>query len=356
MGTGTTPRAEVGGSEPAPGGADRPPFPFLIGSGRSGSTLVRAMLDSHPEVAVPPETYFVTELLPNAAEWDAPGGFAADKFLDEVLVHQFFVRWGLPAESVREAFAAQPPAGYADAIRLLYGLYADAHGKRRYADKTPVYIYDVLDLAALFPEARFVHLIRDGRDVAASFLDQEDMRPNGIAEAALLWRERVSAGRSAGATLGAGRYAEVRYEDLVRDPEAVLRRVAEFIGIDYHPAMLTYPERARDLVAADGGAQRHRGVFTEPQAGFRDWRTELSAAEVEVFEVVAGDLLEELGYPRGADTRWAGDREVVGLLVGEVERLRQEVVTTEQTLRRRIRMLRRRLRRASAEPRDPGES
>jgi Sulfotransferase family len=324
------------------------PFPFLVGSGRSGTTLTRAMLDSHPDVAVPPETYFITELLPNVPRYEEGGGFALAAFLDDILENQWFRRWELDPDSVREALRSNRPSDYPEAIRAIFRQYASAHGKSRYGDKTPVYVYDMGVVGELFPEARFAHVIRDGRDVAASFLDQQEMRPNGVAEAALLWKERVSAGRSAGAALGPERYIEIRYEDLVRDPESTLRRLCAFIELDYRPAMLSYPERAGELVARDGGPQQHRGIFLEPRTGLRDWRTELSSAEIEAFEVIAGELLAELGYERHSDTDWTGDHPSVGVLVSEVERLRGEVVTVERDLRTRIRALRRKLRRASS--------
>lgn len=329
------------------GRADRPPFPFLVGSGRSGTTLTRAMLDSHPELAVPPETYFITELAANADRYQGGGGFDVDAFLDEILENQWFRRWELDPEAVRSALRDEPPADYADAIRGVFRQFAAAAGKSRYGDKTPVYVYELAQLGELFPEARFIHLVRDGRDVAASFMDQAGMRPNGVAEAALLWRERVSAGRSAGAVLGSSRYVEIRYEDLVDDPEATLRRICDFIDLEYRPEMLSYPQRAAELVARDGGPEQHRGVFMEPTAGLRDWRTELSADEIEAFELVAGDLLSDLEYERHADTSWSRHHPSVGVLVAEVERLRREVVGVERELRGRIRALRRQLRKGS---------
>lgn len=352
MATGGTPRAGNSRSEPGPGAEHEPPFPFIVGSGRSGTTLMRAMLDSHPEVAVPPETYFITELLPRVSRYEQDTSFATRVFLRDILGNQWFRRWELPADGVRQTLLTEPPTDYSDAIRSVYRLFARAHGKARYADKTPVYVNDVHTLAGLFPEARFVHVIRDGRDVAASFIDQEEMRPNGVAEAALLWRQRVSAGRSAGAPLGPKRYLEVRYEDLVGDTEAALRSLCAFVDLEYDSAMLTYPERAGDLVARDGGPRQHRGVFMQPQVGLRDWRAELSSAAVEVFELVAGDLLSELGYERSTDTRWAQGNASVALLIDEVERLQGELGSMERGLRTKIRSLRSMLREARAS--EPG--
>jgi len=312
------------------------------------------MLDSHPDVAVPPETYFVTELLDRRSSYEGPEGFSKRAFLRDLLPNQWFRRWEVPPERVTADIEEGEISGYADAIRAVYAAFASTRGKRRYADKTPVHIYHLPVLADLFPEGRFVHVIRDGRDVAASFLDQDDMRPNGVAEAALLWRERVSIGRTAGAELGPDRYLELRYEELVRSPGPVLERLCAMIGLSYDPSMLSYPERAAEVVAHDGGPERHRGVFMPPTVGLRHWREELSTEAVETFELVAGDLLAALGYERATDTSWADHRPSVRALIDEVERLRREDVALEAQLRRRLRRARANARAARRERRRSG--
>jgi hypothetical protein len=322
--------------EPAPEGAAEPPFPFLVSSGRAGTTLLRAMLNAHPDMAVPPESFFVARLLPERHRWEGADGFDVERFTADILVTERFGRWELPEERVREGLAERRPRDYADAIRALYSLYAETAGKRRFADKTPVYIYEMPALAAAFPEARFVHVIRDGRDVAPALVAM-DVRPNGLPEAALLWRERVEAGLAAGRELGPERYMELRYEELVGDPEASLRRLCAFVALDYDPAMLAYRETAGEVVARDGGAERHRGVFMPPTAGLRDWRTDLTSAEVEVIELLAGDTLRALGYELAADTAWAAERPSMRALAEDLDRLRRETLETEAMLRARAR-------------------
>jgi hypothetical protein len=336
----------------------REPFPFLIGSGRAGTTLLRAMLDSHPRMAVPPETYLITELLPRRDDLEGPQGLVADRFLDAVVTNAWFKRWELTRGKIRREL--EGAAGLADGIRAVYRAYAREKGKERYGDKTPVYVYEIDALVDLFDEARFVHVIRDGRDVACSFLGQEAMRPNGPVEAALLWRERVEAALEAGERLGPGRYHELRYEELVADPEALLRTLCEFIDLDYDPAMLGYQERAEELTRHDGGPQRHRGVFLPPTEGLRRWQTDLQPAEVEAFELVAGDLLDRLSYRRATDADAVDPGAATAVLVAEVDRLRGEVEDIQRDLRRRVRearaqfraerIARRRLERSTATP------
>ena len=134
------------------------------------------MLDSHPELAVPPESHFALA--------DSP------RSLRRALRREpWFALWEIEAPDVDRL-------GCADAVRALFAAYAATRGKPRYADKTPHYVSHLPRLAARFPEARFVHVVRDGRDVALSLLEVP-WGPDAIEDAALHWRRRVLEGRAA---------------------------------------------------------------------------------------------------------------------------------------------------------------
>lgn len=276
---------------------ERPIFPFLVGSYRSGTTLMRLMLDSHPDIAIPHESYFIPQLWEHRLNRDAAGGPWVDGFLDELLSHRWFRRWELPEPAVRGALAEAAPTTYADAVRAVYAAYAVSRGKSRYGDKTPKYVIKMPLLARLFPEARFVHIIRDGRDVALSLLDVS-FGPRTVEGAALLWRRMVMQGRRDGRRLD-GRYVEVRYEDLVAEPRPSMQRVCAFLDLPYDEAVLRYFER-RDLHREIKNPQHHRHIREPPTPGLRDWRTAMTPRDVAAFESIAGSLLERLGYPRAA--------------------------------------------------------
>ncbi len=277
---------------------ERPTFPFLVGSYRSGTTLVRLMLDSHPAIAIPHESYFIPQLWNHRPDRDAARAFSVDGFLDQLLSHRWFRRWELPEPDVRRALSEAAPRTYADAVRAVYAAYAESRGKSRYGDKTPKYVVEMPMLADLFPEARFVHIIRDGRDVALSLLDV-NFGPRTVEEAALLWRRMVMKGRRDGRRLGS-RYVEVRYEDLVAEPEPLMRRLCSFLELPYDQAVLRYFERP-DLHREIKNPEHHRHVKEPPTPGLRDWRTGMDPRDVSAFESIAGPLLEQLGYPRAED-------------------------------------------------------
>jgi hypothetical protein len=287
-------------------------FPFIVARGRSGTTLLRAMFDSHPDMAVPPESHFITQLAIRSARYSLGGRFLVDRFVDDLGRHESFPRWGLDIGDVRTRLRARPVSDYPDAIRRLFELYAEARGKRRYAEKTPMNIMNIPLLAGLFPESRFIHLIRDGRDVALSYLDT-DFGVDSLPHAAIYWRRFVREGRRTGGRLGPARYREVRYEDLLGDPEGVLRQLCDFVDLPYATSMLEYPGRAPELMQGMPHREHHTRLALPPTAGLRDWRRDMGGPDIELFEAIAGDLLDELGYERRASSpgfraRWAAFR------------------------------------------------
>jgi hypothetical protein len=245
------------------------------------------MLDRHSQLAVPDETYFVPQLADrHLLRVDA------DEFVDDV---RRVVEWDLPLDKVRARLHDGMPVGAA--IGAVYAVYAEERGKRRWGDKTPMYMQNLRLLERLFPDALFVHLIRDGRDAALSFLamprgivTETWMHPRTAADFACQWHTEVAAARRLGHRVGS-RYLEVRYESLVDDVEAVLRRICGFAGLEYEADMVDYAGNV------DVSAKPHQQRLTKPPTkGVRDWRTEMSAGDVAAFERVAGDLLRELGY------------------------------------------------------------
>jgi hypothetical protein len=231
--------------------------------------------------------------------------------VDEMVGARGWDDFGVRAERLRERIAALEAPGAAAVLRAFYGLCAEREGKPRWGDKTPIYVRNMRMIAGELPEARFVHLIRDGRDVALSRRARGMGAGKPIADTADRWRRRIEEARAQARRLR-GRYLELRYEDLVTAPEPQLRRVCELIELDYDPAMLDYHERAGERLAelgdlrAEGGRRGRQSserrashaLATGPPTGARTgvWREQMSAADRAEFEAVAGDLLAELGY------------------------------------------------------------
>lgn len=270
------------------------PFPYIVGSGRSGTSLLRAMLDSHPDMAIPNETHFVVSGGRRRGRYERSDGFDIER-----LVADFgpLISRELRCElvEIRGALSEAEPRTFPDAIRAIFSWYAAQRGKTRYGNKSPVHALAMPELASLFPEARFIHIIRDGRDVALSYVDAP-VGPQTLEAAALKWRRFVRRAREGGRLVGPGRYIEVRYEELTQQTEDVLRLVCEFIGLEFDDRMLRYHERVEE---AFGGPvpQQHRNLH-RPPSRVRDWREQLTPDAVAGVELIAGPTLNELGYGR----------------------------------------------------------
>ena len=290
------------------GGRDRPPAPapFVVGVGRSGTTLLRMMLDAHPELAIPAETHFVPELIARAE-----AGTETAQLIGDVIGSRAWDDFGIEPEQLRARAQALSDGGVAGVLRAFYELCAEREGKPRWGDKTPVYVAHMRTIGAVLAEARFVHLIRDGRDVALSRRNRGMGAGKPIADAARLWRRRIEAGRKQARRLR-GRYLELRYEDLVAAPETELRRVCALIELEFEPAMLDYHRtsgaRLAELSDLDpagtrpgrSGEERRRAhaLATGPPEPGRagGWREGMGEADLVQFEAEAGALLAELGY------------------------------------------------------------
>ncbi len=264
---------------------------FVLGVSRSGTTLLRVILHRSPGIAIPDESFFIPLLARRHR-----GKVDRKRFLDDLSRLPTPAAWGLSPADVATRLQSGMRTG--EAIAAIFEAHAAKEGKPRWGDKTPMYMRHLPLLARLFPDAQYVHLIRDGRDAALSFLRMPEgtftrtwAHPDSAAEFARLWLTEVGAARRLGLRVGPGRYLEVRYEDLVVDPEAVVRGICKFSSLPFEPAMLDYTG------AVDVSEKPHQQRLLQPLTpGVRDWRTQMAAEDVRAFESIAGGLLAELGY------------------------------------------------------------
>ena len=269
---------------------------FIVGVHRSGTTLLRFMLNSNPRIYIPPESDFI----PRFFGRDPHGTLSQQRIawlLDVIFARYRLVKeWQGPPPDPEEFAAemAEPaPAAFLD---TLYSRYARQHESQRWGDKTPIYASYIDLLAAIFPDAQFVHIIRDGRDVALSMLDKwgdKELHVD-LYFAARNWRRRIQQARASGTALGPGRYYEMRYEALVEDPERELQPLCRFLEERYLPEMAQPKRLGRRQIAA---GDFHEPVRQPPSASrVGRWQQEMAPADLRLFQRVAGELLVELGY------------------------------------------------------------
>jgi protein-tyrosine sulfotransferase len=264
-----------------------PPI-FIGGAARSGTTLLRVILDSHPNIVCGPELkvtplvaqmwdYFQTALTPTMREY----------YLSPADINKIFMQM----------------------MVSLFENYRQLSGKRRIAEKSPNNVFFFHHLANIFPGSPLIHFIRDGRDVVCSLLTMDWTDPmNGrpldytrdVRKAAQYWVSAVQAAREARKFPRVGsNYIELRYEELVQRPEVTLRRLFTFLGELWDPRVLNYHHQKRNLAGESSAAQVSKPLY---KSAVGRWKRNLKSDDKEVVKKVAGNLLVKLGYAK--DFRW----------------------------------------------------
>jgi hypothetical protein len=282
------------------------PVPFIVGVGRSGTTLLRLMLDAHPALAIPAETHFVPTLIKVAEETQDPRAV-----LQVLAEAETWPNLGLDIAAVALAFSALDPFSPAGAVRAVFQLYAAGQSKPRWGDKTPPYRACMAEIAATLPEARFIHIIRDGRDVALSYRGLWFGPGDDIRAQARFWTTEIERARAQAQSLPF--YMEVKFEDLVTKPKPELDRICRFLDLPFANAMLGYPGRAQQRLseyvqsfgvtgATPVAVARFRAIHDRAHkppdpARIGRWRTEMSPADQRSYDEIASPMLNALGYP-----------------------------------------------------------
>ncbi len=280
------------------------PYVFIVGCPRSGTTLLQRMVNSHPQIAITPETHWIPRVYKKRNGLTAEG-FVTPELISHLLELPKFTRLGISRDELVELMGKGQSVSYATFVTGIFDLYGKRQGKVLVGDKTPGYARMVSLLHALWPGARFVHLIRDGRDVClsmASWPKAQQKRPgkfatwndDPVSTTALWWEFMVRKGREAGRSLGPELYHELRYESLVSHPAEACKALCAFLDLPFHDAMLRFHEgRTKTTPGLDA-----KHAWLPVTRGLRDWRSQMPADDVRRFEAVTGDLLDELGYTR----------------------------------------------------------
>jgi hypothetical protein len=278
---------------------------FIVGAPRSGTTMLQYRLRNHPSISLPTgESHFFIPFCSNAANFGDLSTIESVRavlaamykqspaFLDSDLHGIKFDIDRLARELYEENRSSMPAI-----ISGIYEKNARGEGKVRWGDKTPYYVLHMPRLLEWFPDAQIVHIIRDGRDVALSlFGRRHDFSVYNVHIAAKYWQQYVEVGCETGVRLGKNVYMEVRFEDILSDPDDTLKKICTFLGEEYDDRMF-------DLQPAVNPGKTplvYQPIMAENK---EKWRHEMSLWQIRVFEAAAGDTLERLGYRRRTKSR-----------------------------------------------------
>ena len=264
---------------------------FIVGMHRSGTKLIRDLLNQNPSVGIPiAESHFIPHLMrrfgrPPQLERKAKR-FELFNYLRNTTFcyNMSSAGYDLTAEDFHKAESWND---WASIIERFLRHYAPEGRSEPFlwGDKTPGYVNHLAALKAEFPSARFVHIIRDPRDYALSV---RSAWGKSLMRAAALWSETLAITRRKAEKIS-GDYLEVRYEDLLGSSRLVMQTVAEFLGIDFLPTMIELKEPADNL-----GNTRGRKEIVATNQG--KYRIKLSATQIQRIEELTWPLMEEYGY------------------------------------------------------------
>ncbi|MGY9002581.1 MAG: sulfotransferase family protein [Rhodospirillales bacterium] len=269
---------------------------FIACAPRSGSTLLRLVLDAHPRLAVPSPCWMYELNYPYLYSYGDLSNKDNFRALAQDVHDNKFVQnlqMGLDVVGLMEAATEQSFKGIYEGIHIHY---AKSKGKTRWGEKSPRDAFWVDDIIRDFPDAQIVHIVRDGRDMAIDIADSPEMLPNNIYTGAHIWREFNTAVINSAKSLNKDNYYVIRYEDICADPEPTLKKLCDFLGEDYDPAMLAHhtTESTKGWSKKANHVKTGRPINTDYCEMYKN---RLPQNDIEALDAFIGDLLNKYNYP-----------------------------------------------------------
>ena len=272
------------------------PF-FIIGSGRSGNTLLRSILSGNSDISIPPESYRIPFAIKkfhifNNRDWED----IVPQVLKEFEDCKEFYTWEIDITDAQKRLEniADSKRTLSNIFDELFCTYTEKHspGSKIWGDKTPMNTLYLDWIGTVFPRSKFIHIIRDGRDVASSYLKMD--RYDTILEAANRWINSIESAQSFGSKIKES-YMEIRYEELVTKPEEVIKDTCDFLDIDYDSKMLDHTKQVKKLGDTD---KEHHSNLSKPISSdsVGKWRNNLSESDQESITKLLHKHLQRLGY------------------------------------------------------------
>tara|TARA_B110000027_G_C16119265_1_gene301871 strand:- start:3136 stop:4002 length:867 start_codon:yes stop_codon:yes gene_type:complete len=277
---------------------------FILGNKRSGTSMFRLMVNTHSQITVPPESGFALWFAKKYANIHEYKENVYNEYVEDLFSAKKFETWKLNKEELLEIFMAKKPTTYNKLTKLVYEAYSNKQNKKSkiFGDKNNYYIDHVEDLAKIFPETRFVFLIRDGRDVAVSYKEINETSINSLYKPRLeqnmtkIAKEWTKNGKTLKKFVTGDRVPAmfIRYEDLLTNPENTMEKVFNFLGLDYEPSILEfykYNDEPKEFLQ-----WKRKTTSKLDTTNFNRYKKFLTNEEINEYEIVAKDMLEFFDY------------------------------------------------------------
>lgn len=278
---------------------------FILGNPRSGTSLLRLMLDSHSAISIPPESHFFLWLEEKYGNWKS-------QFLDDYLADLFastkFETWNFRKEELRGFITASTYENYAQLTSLVYQFYAINTKSNAifWGDKNSLWVDKLNKINFHFPNAYYVYIIRDGRDVACSYkaLGKKKMEhkyapqlDNDVSKIAKTWSHHNTKLQDFLFENATDRFVKVRYEDLLREPKQTLDSILDLLDLELEKTQLNYFNRPKETIEPEVFFNWKEKLLTPLDVtNIGKYTMELSEDEIDVFNTLAYSVLQQNSY------------------------------------------------------------
>ncbi len=280
------------------------PFFFIVGRPRSGTTLLRTLFDAHPNVIIPLECQFIINLYP---KYGTVTHWSKDKLLmfhDDLREQWWFDLWKLDPQNLKSSLLDyEGNHTYSTVCKAVYASYSSFFKKEEiklFGDKNPGYAIYTERLLKIFPEAKFIHIIRDYRDNFISVRNVDFELPV-ISIVTMKWRYFIKKFNKARSRYPDSHYI-LRFEDLITEPEVHFRKLCNFLGLDYTPEVFDFHKKKEDVMKQYPVAflmKYQSSLLSKIDPGKAGiWKKQLTERQVKIADAVAGRYADESGYER----------------------------------------------------------
>lgn len=281
----------------------KPPI-FIIGNPRSGTTMLRLMLTCHPDIGIPPESGWFIHLYQKYHQtiFDQ---VAMTEFLNNLSHSPKIEGWELDYSQLQQFLAKNLPLNYCDLISQIYYFYINTQDKCRWGDKNNFYLKHIKTIYKLFPNAYFIHIIRDGRDVACSYRNLSQAQgqyapdlPASVCGAAYDWVRNIRKIQDSFQQINHNQTITIHYEDLTQDAEKTLQKICTFIGETYDSKMLDFAEENKQKQLEPKVFMGWKELTSKPLTTSRvkRWKREMFEEDKYLFQIFGKTALQHYGY------------------------------------------------------------
>ena len=284
---------------------------FILGNPRSGTSLFRLMLNSHSMINATPECGFLHWWYKKYADWDSSciSSNRLDEYISDLESSKRIEDWKMDYALLKAKIVQENPENYAKLGELVYTFYGEQKGKyaKVIADKNNYYINHFNDLKEIWPDAKYILVVRDGRDVACSYLNIETLVTNSpykpklttdIKTIAKEWLTNNQNILSFSESFNNSQFMVIRYEDFVTDSALYLTKVCNFLGLNFESNMLNYfiknaKEHDEPLSSLDW---KKKTLEKPDKDNIGKYKIELEKESIEEFNAIAKEILQKFNY------------------------------------------------------------